>query len=155
MVPAAPSDQNMRARFHLAVPVSDLAAARHFYGTVLGCPEGRSSDRWIDFNLAGHQLVCHCVAAEEQSRLGPVSHSAVDGHAVPVPHFGLVLDLASWESLRNRLEEQEVAFDIEPTVRFAGTTGEQRTLFLKDPSGNALEFKGFADIDGELFRNDP
>lgn len=155
MALAARSKRDMSARFHLAVPVFDLDAARHFYGTVLGCPEGRSSERWIDFNLAGHQLVCHCVEAGERQRLGPVSHSQVDGHAVPVPHFGLVLDLAAWESLRDRLEQQDVQFEIAPTVRFAGTTGEQRTLFLKDPSGNALEFKGFADIDGELFRTDP
>lgn len=137
-----------RSPFHLAVPVHDLAAARAFYGGVLGCPEGRSADTWVDFDLLGHQLVCHL----DRERRPPVAtHNPVDGHDVPVPHFGVVLEMAPWRALADRLRGAGVRFVIEPTVRFAGEPGEQATLFLLDPSGNALEFKAFADVDGQLF----
>ena len=127
--------------FHLAFPVDCLAAARAFYGEVLGCEEGRSSDRWIDFNLFGHQIVAH---------LAPVSAgekhcNPVDGHDVPVPHFGVVLERADWDALAERLRAAGTVFGIEPHVRFAGQVGEQATMFFRDPSGNALEFKSFAD----------
>ncbi|MEG3193380.1 VOC family protein [Lysobacter sp. D1-1-M9] len=135
--------------FHLAIPVHDLAAARGFYGGVLGCMEGRSAERWVDFDLFGHQLVCHRV---DGMRPPPVAgDNPVDGHDVPVPHFGVVLELPDWRALAERLRAARVAFVIEPHVRFAGQPGEQATLFLLDPSGNALEFKGFADIAAQLF----
>ena len=134
--------------FHLAVPVDDLAAARHFYGTVLGCPEGRSDTRWIDFNLFGHQLVTHQVDGADRSTTG--GDNPVDGHDVPVPHFGVVLRPADWDALAARLKTHGVAFIIEPHTRFKGRAGEQSTMFLKDPAGNALEFKAFADM-GALF----
>ncbi len=130
-------------RFHLAIPVHDLAAAREFYGHTLGCVEGRSSDAWVDFDLGGHQLVCHLVAAGTR---GKPRTNAVDGDAVPVPHFGLVLSLPEWRELARKLAAQGVEFTLPPHVRFAGTPGEQGTFFLHDPSGNALEFKGFADL---------
>lgn len=130
-------------RFHLAFPVHDLAAARGFYGGVLGCPEGRSSDTWVDFNLAGHQIVAHLVT--DTSEATPTS--AVDGQQVPVRHFGLLLDVKEWHQLVSRLTAAETTFIIEPQVRFAGEPGEQHTCFLLDPSGNALEFKAFADDD--------
>lgn len=126
--------------FHFAFPVHDLAAARAFYGGVMGCPEGRSSDGWIDFDLYGHQIVAH---------LGPGSGDAVrnpvDGHDVPVPHFGVVLTMEQWHALAARIEAAGIAFGIAPHVRFAGQPGEQATMFFRDPSGNALEFKAFAD----------
>ena len=128
------------APFHLAFPVHDLEAARSFYGGLLGCPEGRSSDEWIDFDFHGHQIVAHL-------NLGAAPGGAsnpVDGHDVPVPHFGLVLDMASWQTLADRLRAVDTRFVIEPTVRFAGQPGEQATMFLLDPSGNALEFKAMA-----------
>lgn len=131
--------------FHLAFPVNDLAAARTFYGDVLGCPEGRSSDAWIDFNLFGHQIVAHLSEA-----LSPEAHNPVDGHDVPVPHFGVVLDLVGFDALAARLIAAGVDFVIPPTTRFAGAVGEQKTMFFRDPSGNALEFKAFAD-DESLF----
>lgn len=134
------------APFHIAFPVHDLAAARHFYGTVLGCPEGRSSAEWIDFNLYGHQIVAHHVAAPASV----AGHNPVDGHDVPVPHFGVVLPPAEWQALAERLRAHGVAFVIEPHTRFAGEAGEQSTMFFYDPSGNALEFKAFADL-GQLF----
>ncbi|MGI8561722.1 MAG: VOC family protein [Luteimonas sp.] len=140
--------------FHLAIPVHDLAAARRFYGGVLGCPEGRSADRWVDFDLYGHQLVCHVV---EGMRSATVSgdnadgHNRVDGHDVPVPHFGVVLEMPDWNALSERLRAAGMAFVVEPHLRFAGQPGEQATLFLLDPSGNALEFKAFTDIEGQLF----
>lgn len=134
---------NHQPRFHLAIPVRDLAAARAFYGDLLGCEEGRSSPDWVDFNLGGHQLVCHRV-----ERMPPVAaRNAVDGDAVPIPHFGLVLPLADWRALADRLTSAGTPFEIAPRVRFRGQTGEQGTFFLYDPSGNALEFKGFADLD--------
>jgi extradiol dioxygenase family protein len=128
------------APFHLAFPVADLARTRQFYGQVLGCPEGRSSAEWIDFDLFGHQLVAHLAPAKADAH-----HNEVDGHDVPVPHFGVVLDWADFEALAARLREQGVKFVIEPYIRFAGQVGEQATMFFKDPSGNALEFKAFKD----------
>lgn len=121
--------------FHLAIPVDDLAAARQFYGVVLGCSEGRSSESWIDFDFHGHQLVVH------KSLRSAVIRNAVDGDAVPVPHFGLVLDWAGWEALATRIRQAGLAFEMEPHVRWAGKPGEQGTFFLFDPAGNALEFK--------------
>lgn len=133
-------------RFHLAIPVRDLAESRVFYGDLLGCREGRSDDHWVDFDLAGHQLVCHLV-----ERLpSPPARNDVDGDAVPVPHFGLVLALADWRALARRLERAGARFEIAPRIRFKDQPGEQGTFFLFDPSGNALEFKGFADL-GRLF----
>ncbi|MEZ4240705.1 MAG: VOC family protein [Myxococcota bacterium] len=126
--------------FHLAVPVHDLAAARAFYGGLLGCPEGRSSERWVDFDLWGHQLVVHLAEGA-----GDRASNPVDGHDVPVPHFGVVLPWPVWEQLAARLEGAGVAFGIAPGVRFAGQVGEQATMFFRDPSGNALEFKAFRD----------
>jgi len=126
--------------FHLAFPVHDLAAARAFYGGLLGCPEGRSSDEWVDFDFYGHQIVAHLVPAREAGG----ASNPVDGHDVPVPHFGAVLDMEAWEKLAARLEAAGVAFAIPPTVRFRGQPGEQATMFLRDPSGNALEIKAMA-----------
>ena len=132
--------------FHLAFPVRDLAEARHFWGTVMGCPEGRCSDRWIDFDFYGHQIVAHCTG-EPASDAG---NNRVDGHGVPVPHFGIVLELADWEVLAARLTAAGTKFEIEPYVRFKGEPGEQATMFFRDPSGNAIEMKAFADL-GQLF----
>ncbi|WP_374945246.1 VOC family protein [Sphingomonas sp.] len=132
--------------FHLAFPVHDLAAARAFYGGVLGCPEGRSSVQWIDFDLFGHQIVAHLSG---QAR-GADHSNPVDGHDVPVPHFGVVLEMADWRALAERVEAAGVAFGIAPHVRFVGQPGEQATMFFCDPSGNALEFKAFAD-DRQIF----
>lgn len=132
--------------FHLAFPVHDLSAARAFYGDLLGCSEGRSSDHWIDFDLFGHQIVAHLDAGMTPRPI----HNAVDGHEVPVPHFGVVLTMPQWEELAARLKAAGVRFGIEPYVRFKGQVGEQATMFFTDPSGNALEFKAFAD-DGQLF----
>ena len=135
--------------FHLAIPVHDLISARTFYGGLLGCPEGRSSAHWIDFNLYGHQLVCHVVEVSEAAQ--SAASNPVDGHDVPVPHFGVVLDRDDWHALAERLRVAGIAFVIEPHVRFVGQPGEQATMFLLDPSGNALEFKSFVDIEGQLF----
>ena len=127
--------------FHLAIPVSDLARSREFYGEFFGCPEGRSDTNWVDFNFFGHQLVCHVDdAAGERSIENPV-----DGHSVPIPHFGIILDMKRWRELADRLTSLNVKFVIEPYIRFEGQPGEQGTMFLEDPSGNALEFKGFHD----------
>lgn len=131
--------------FHLAFPVHDLAAARAFYGDLLGCPEGRSSDQWVDFDFFGHQIVAH-LAPDDCT---PVAASGVDGKHVPVRHFGLVLDMQSWKALADRLTNK-VEFIIEPYTRFAGEPGEQATMFFSDPSGNAIELKAFADL-GQLF----
>jgi extradiol dioxygenase family protein len=131
--------------FHLAFPVHDLAAARQFYGEVMGCEEGRSSSHWIDFNFFGHQLVAHLSHTARDQRT-----SDVDGHNVPVPHFGVVLTMAQFEALAVRLREYKVKFELEPIVRFKGLVGEQATMFFLDPSGNALEFKAFEDM-GQLF----
>ena len=130
--------------FHIAFPVDDLDAARRFYGETLGCPEGRSAEgEWIDFDLFGHQIVAHRVEGPARRISG---NNAVDGHDVPVPHFGVVLDLDRWKALAERLKGRGVAFVIEPYVRFEGETGEQATMFFLDPAGNALEFKAFADF---------
>src|SRR5690242_11581557 len=130
-------------RFHLAFPVTDLAAARAFYGDFLGCAEGRSSDDWVDFDFFGHQIVAHKVQAAQMTD----ATSLVDGHDVPVRHFGVVTDLPTWQSLADKLRAARVRFVIEPYVRFKGEPGEQATMFLLDPFGNALEFKAFADMD--------
>ena len=133
--------------FHIAFPVDNLDRARAFYGGVLGCTEGRSSAEWIDFDLFGHQIVAHLKprpAAEE------IHHNSVDGHAVPVPHFGVVLTMEQWEHLAERMRTAGTTFVIEPYVRFHGEPGEQATMFFLDPAGNALEFKAFADL-GQLF----
>jgi extradiol dioxygenase family protein len=135
--------------FHLAIPVADLSASRRFYGTLLGCPEGRSAERWVDFNLYGHQLVCH--VSEDRKSAAIETKNPVDGHEVPIPHFGVVLEMASWRELAERLEKAEVEFLIEPHIRFEGEPGEQATMFFLDPSGNALEFKAFADVNAQLF----
>ena len=137
-----------RALFHLAFPVHDLDAARAFYGGLLGCPEGRSSAAWIDFDFYGHQIVAHLAPAECRRRSGdvpPQATSAVDGHDVPVRHFGAVLPMADWKALSAKLRATGTRFVIEPHVRFKGQAGEQATMFFLDPSGNALEFKAFAD----------
>lgn len=138
-----------RRPFHLAFPVNDLAAARQFYGDLLGCEEGRSSDCWIDFNLFGHQIVTHLDKDMEPR----VMTNPVDGENVPVPHFGVVLTMLQWEALAMRLKEEGTDFLIAPTIRFRGQAGEQATMFFLDPSGNALEFKAFAD-DEQLFAAD-
>ena len=127
--------------FHLAFPVDDLAAARRFYGELLGCPEGRSAAEWVDFDLHGHQIVAHLAPEAARAR----ATNPVDGEDVPVPHFGLVLTMDQWRALAARLERAGVEFVIEPTVRFEGEPGEQATMFLLDPAGNALEFKAMAD----------
>ncbi len=128
--------------FHLAIPVHDIDAARHFYGDVLGLGQGRSDVRWVDWNLAGHQMVTHQVDGYHAAVAGT---NEVDGHDVPVPHFGLVLSVGDFHALAQRLRTADVDFIIDPYVRFAGEPGEQWTMFLLDPSGNALEFKAFAD----------
>ena len=130
--------------FHLAFPVHSLEAARHFYGNVLGCPEGRSAPQWIDFDLFGHQIVAHlkhgAIAA------APEASNPVDGHDVPIPHFGVVLPMDKWNALAEQLRAANTRFIIEPYIRFKGEVGEQATMFFLDPSGNALEFKAFADM---------
>lgn len=132
--------------FHLAFPVHDIAVARAFYGDVMGCSEGRSSDHWVDFNFFGHQLVAHFDPAARAVS----THSQVDGHDVPVPHFGVVLTMDQWEGLAARLTAAGTQFGIAPHIRFKGEVGEQATMFFYDPSGNALEFKAFAD-DASIF----
>ena len=127
--------------FHLAFPVDDLAGARRFYGELLGCPEGRSAQEWIDFDLHGHQIVAHLAPGAARAR----ATNPVDGDDVPVPHFGIILPMEEWKSLAARLESAGVDFVIAPTVRFEGQPGEQATMFFLDPSGNALEFKAMAD----------
>jgi uncharacterized protein len=128
--------------FHLAFPVDDLAAARAFYGGTMGCPEGRSSDEWIDFDFYGHQIVAHLSPGS-----GDRAANAVDGHEVPVPHFGIVLEMAQWQDLADRLFAAGTRFEIEPTVRFKDQPGEQATMFFRDPAGNALEMNAFASDD--------
>ncbi len=138
--------KTMLTPFHIAFPVDDLAKARAFYGDLLGCPEGRSSVGWADFDLFGHQIVAHLAPAGARGR-----HSnPVDGHDVPVPHFGVVLTLPDWQSLADRLTAAGVDFVIAPHIRFKGEVGEQATMFFLDPAGNALEFKAFADM-SQLF----
>jgi extradiol dioxygenase family protein len=137
----------MPSPFHIAFPVDDLVAARRFYGETLGCPEGRSSEQWIDFDLFGHQLVAHLKSGSDA---GKPHHNPVDGHDVPVPHFGVVLPMNEWEALAERLKNAGISFVIEPYIRFKGEVGEQATMFFMDPAGNALEFKAFGDI-SQLF----
>jgi len=137
--------------FHIAVQVRDIAEARAFYGGLLGCSEGRSDAEWVDFNLYGHQFVCHLNRAlGREGRIG-AHFNTVDGHGVPVPHCGAVLEMDAWNTLAQRLRARGASFVIEPYVRFKGAPGEQATMFLLDPSGNALEFKAFRDIDAQLF----
>ncbi len=132
--------------FHLAFPVHDLAAARAFWGGLMGCPEGRSADDWIDFDFYGHQIVAHLVPGRPADAGG----NAVDGHDVPVPHFGIVLSMADWQALADRLTAAGVTFEIAPHIRFEGQPGEQATMFFRDPSGNAIEMKAFENL-GQLF----
>lgn len=139
-----PSTSPLRP-FHLAMPVHDIAAARAFYGGVMACAEGRSAETWVDFNLFGHQFVAHLDAAATAKATEDKVHNAVDGVHVPVPHFGVILALADWQALADRLQAANIPFVIEPQIRFKGLVGEQATMFFHDPSGNALEFKAFAD----------
>ena len=132
--------------FHLAFPVHDLAAARRFYGDLLGCAEGRSAPEWVDFNFYGHQIVAHLAPSECRPSQSPAATSTVDDHQVPVRHFGAVLGMASWQALADRLQAAGLRFIIEPHIRFQGEVGEQATMFFLDPSGNAIEFKAFADM---------
>jgi extradiol dioxygenase family protein len=135
-----------RPRFHLAFPVRDLAEARAFYGELLGCPEGRSSEEWVDFDFFGHQIVAHLSPDEA----GHKAHNQVDGDAVPVRHFGAILSMTEWKALAAKLQSRNVSFIIAPDIRFEGMPGEQATFFFCDPSGNALEFKAFDD-DSRIF----
>jgi uncharacterized protein len=143
-------DEQVRPRFHLAMPVHDLMAARGFYGGLLGCPEGRSSETWVDFDLYGHQFVAHLHHTDEGAAPHASTTNLVDGDDVPVPHFGVLLSPAQWHELADRLRAAGTMFVIEPHTRFAGDVGEQSTMFLLDPSGNALEFKAFVD-DSQVF----
>ena len=137
--------------FHLAIQVRDIEEARDFYGNKLGFPEGRSSDRWIDFDMFGHQFVVHLNdAIGKEGKISQISNT-VDGYSVPVPHFGVVLEFEQWQKFSETLSQVVDEFIIEPYIRFAGEPGEQGTLFFLDPSGNALEFKGFNDIEAGLF----
>jgi hypothetical protein len=135
--------------FHLAFPVRDIAEARAFWGGTIGCPEGRSAEDWVDFDFYGHQIVAHLAP----DAMRAVASNPVDGHEVPVPHFGIVLDMADWQALADRLTAAGVDFVIEPHIRFQGQPGEQATMFFRDPSGNAIEMKAFADL-GLLFATD-
>ncbi len=138
--------------FHYAFPVHDIAAAREFYGKMLGCSEGRSDTHWVDFNLYGHQIVAH-YSPLAKAASGDRHHNPVDGHQVPVPHFGVVLSWPDWQVLADHLRQQNIQFVIEPCIRFQGKPGEQATMFFLDPSGNALEFKAFRDME-DLFRRE-
>jgi extradiol dioxygenase family protein len=134
--------------FHLAIAVDDLDKSREFYGDLLQCEEGRSTAHWIDYNFFGHQLVCH----QSQAKKAVDCDNPVDGKQVPIPHFGVVLEMDQWHKLCDRLVAKGIKFQIEPYIRFKGKTGEQATMFFYDPSGNALEFKAFKDISTELFK---
>ena len=134
--------------FHLAIEVHSLKAAREFYGNIIGCKEGRSDSSWIDFNLFGHQLVCHLNNRMKK----PNTLNDVDGKQVPIPHFGVILRMDDWNRLADRLIRCNIVFIIEPYVRFKGLAGEQGTMFFSDPSGNSIEFKAFHDIERELFK---
>ena len=136
--------------FHIAFPVHDIAEARRFYGGILGLAEGRSSNDWVDFDLYGHQIVAHYQPPLEGVVEHPSHHNPVDGHDVPVPHFGVILTMDDWKNLRDRLIAAGIQFKIEPYIRFEGEAGEQATMFFLDPSGNALEFKAFNDL-SQLF----
>jgi extradiol dioxygenase family protein len=138
-------DATTRPRFHLAMPVDDLDAARRFYGGTLACAQGRSAETWVDWDFRGHQIVTHLAPARAEA-----THNPVDGHDVPVPHFGLILSIDEFHDLAARLRAAGTTFVIEPYVRFAGEVGEQWTMFFHDPAGNALEFKAFAD-EGQIF----
>jgi hypothetical protein len=137
-------------RFHLAFPARDLSEARAFYGGLLGCPEGRSAADWVDFDFHGHQIVAHLAPPETAVRVDAAATNLVDGEAVPVRHFGVILEPDAWRDIADRLVAAGTRFLIEPQVRFAGLPGEQHTMFFLDPSGNALEFKAFAD-DAQVF----
>ena len=137
--------------FHIAVQVRDIAEARRFYKDTLGCGEGRSDTLWVDFNLFGHQFVCHLNPSLGKDGQIQQIHNHVDGHGVPVPHSGVVLEMDAFQALAERIRKAGVKFVIEPYVRFKGQPGEQATMFLYDPSGNALEFKAFRDIAEQLF----
>ncbi len=136
-----------RPPFHLALPITSVAGARAFYGELLGCPEGRSGDTWIDFDFHGHQLALHV----RDSGVQDLGTTEVDGKAVPLPHFGLVLEMDEWRALADRLRNADVDFVVEPYIRFEGEVGEQGTLFFRDPSGNAIEIKAFGDIERGMF----
>ena len=136
----------MQSVFHLAYHVTDLDAARAFYGGVMGCAEGRSTETWVDFDFFGHQIVAHCTGEAS----GDAGNNPVDGHGVPVPHFGIVLEMDQWQALADRLTTAGVQFEIEPYIRFKGQVGEQATMFFRDPSGNAIEMKAFASLE-QLF----
>ncbi|RZL89582.1 MAG: glyoxalase [Variovorax sp.] len=140
------TETHQRIPFHLAFPVRDIAEARAFYGELLGCPEGRSAPEWVDFDFYGHQIVAHLAPDE----CGHKQSSAVDGHDVPVKHFGAILPMDRWQAMADKLVANKTAFVIEPYIRFKGEPGEQATMFLLDPSGNAIEMKSFADL-GSLF----
>ncbi len=140
--------------FHIAIQVRDLPEAREFYSSILGCSEGRSDAHWIDFNLFGHQLVCHLNPTIGINGNILLHYNPVDAHSVPTPHFGVVLEMTDWKILADRLQNLGTHFIIEPHIRFQGQPGEQATLFFLDPSGNALEFKAFNNIDGQLFAKD-
>ena len=137
--------------FHIAVQVRNIEEARQFYGGVLGCGEGRSSPEWVDFNLYGHQFVCHLNSSLGDDGRIASHYNPVDGHGVPVPHCGVVLEMPEWQFLAERLKRHGVSFVIEPHIRFEGQPGEQATMFLLDPTGNALEFKSFRNIAAQLF----
>ena len=136
--------------FHIAIPVRDIPESRRFYADVLGCPEGRSDQSLVDFNLFGHQFVCHLNPDIGKDGKVESHYNPVDGHGVPVPHYGVVLEMKQWENLANKLKQHKIEFIIEPYVRFKGQIGEQATMFFLDPSGNALEFKAFKDM-SQLF----
>ena len=141
----------MLTPFHIALQVRNIAEARRFYGDVLGCAEGRSAADWVDFNLYGHQFVCHLNPNLSDSGRIASHYNPVDGHGVPVPHCGVVLEMDDWNALVVRLRARQIEFVIQPYIRFEGQPGEQATMFFLDPSGNALEFKSFKDIGGQLF----
>ena len=136
--------------FHIAFPVHDVEEARRFYGEILGLPEGRSANTWVDFDLFGHQIVAHYAPPPPANAGSSLHHNLVDGHDVPVPHFGVILTMNDWKALRDRLIAADIQFKIEPYIRFEGEAGEQATMFFLDPSGNALEFKAFSDL-SQLF----
>ena len=142
--------QDSLTPFHLAIEVRDIAEARAFYGELLNCPEGRSDNSWVDFNFFGHQLVCH-LSQNYPANRHHSTRNPVEGHRVPVPHFGVVLEMDRWKRLAGELEHKGIDFEIEPHIRFAGLPGEQATMFFLDPSGNPLEFKAFQNIEAQLF----
>lgn len=137
--------------FHLAIQVNNIEEARNFYTHVMGCTEGRSNEKWVDFNFYGHQLVCHLTPFPGKDEKIASNKSILDGHGVPVPHFGVVLRMKDWQESALKLKESGVKFEIEPYVRFKGEVGEQATMFFYDPSGNAIEIKSFNNIDDQLF----